>query len=322
MAKSFRKVWHKRMWIYILLAIVAAFCAVTAFQYHCDMKAAYARMNAYNLKTINTEFGTMSYVDEGAGEPILISHGIFGGYDQGFASLNQLVGSDYRKISISRFGYPGSDLPESPTPSNQAKVFAVLLDELKIDRVYILTTSAGGAAGLRFVLDYPERVQGVILLSSGAPDQQRNAEEIKELGMMGPPKIIVNDFPMWFSMKYFGFIFNSMMGSEVNGNTLYQTMLPVKPRRQGIIADTDITNIDMMLHYNEYPLEKIESPVLVVHAKDDPMAKYENMEKLLARVNAETAIFDTGGHIISGHDGEVGRALLDFIANTADDSIR
>jgi t-SNARE complex subunit (syntaxin) len=49
MVKSFRKVRHKRMWIYIILAIVAAFCAVTAFQHHCDMKAAYERLNAYSF---------------------------------------------------------------------------------------------------------------------------------------------------------------------------------------------------------------------------------------------------------------------------------
>jgi len=52
----------------------------------------------------------MSYIDEGTGQAILISHGIFGGYDQAYVSLKRLVGADYRKISPSRFGYPGSDV--------------------------------------------------------------------------------------------------------------------------------------------------------------------------------------------------------------------
>lgn len=126
-------------------------------------------------------------------------------------------------------------------------------------------------------------------------------EEIKELGILGPPKIIINDFPMWFSMKYFGFVFNSMMGSKVDSNTLYETMLPVNPGKQGVLTDTNVTNTDMMLHYDEYPFEEIKAPILVIHANDDPMAKYENIEKLLVRVNAETAVFDTGGHLITGH---------------------
>ncbi|WP_406243003.1 alpha/beta fold hydrolase [Tissierella carlieri] len=285
-------------------------------QYHSDIKTAYKRLEDYDIKTIETEFGMMTYVDEGTGEAVLISHGIFGGYHQGFVSLNQVTGINYRKISISRFGYPGSELPRNPTPENQAKVFNKLLDELGIEQAYILATSAGGGAGLRFALNYPERVKGLILLSSGVPDKQRSTKEIKKLGMMGPPEFLVNDFPMWFSMKYFGFIFNSMMGSKVNSSTLFETMLPVSPRRQGIIMDTGITNIDMTLHYDEYPIEKLKSPVLVIHAKDDPMAKYENIEKLLARIEAETAIFETGGHTIDGNDGEVNKAIEKFIDKT------
>lgn len=304
------------MWIYFFLILIIAFSITTTIQYRSSMKTAYERLKTYDIKTIETEFGTMTYVDEGTGEAILISHGIFGGYDQGFVSLNQVTGVNYRKISISRFGYPGSELPKNPTPENQAKVFNKLLNDLGIERAYILATSAGGAAGLRFALNYPEKVKGLILLSSGVPDKQRNAEEIKELGMMGPPKFLVNDFPMWFSMKYFGFIFNSMMGSKVDNSTLFETMLPVSPRRQGIIMDTNITNIDMTLHYDEYPIEKLKSPILVIHAKDDPMAKYENIEKLLPRIEAETAIFETGGHTIDGNNGEVNRVIEKFIEKT------
>ncbi len=301
------------MWLYLLLALVAVFSGITAVQYRRDIKAAYERLDLYFAKSLQTEFGTMAYVDEGKGEAILISHGIFGGYDQGLVSLNQVAGENYRKISISRFGYPGSDLPENPTPENQARVFEELLDELGIKQTYILTTSAGGTAGLRFALDYPDRVKGLILLSSGVPDQKRTPEEIKKLGMMGPPDLLVNDFPMWFSMKYFGFVFNSMMGSNVSGGTLYETMLPVSPRRQGVIADTKITNTYMSLHYEDYPLEKLKMPILIVHAKDDPMAQYELIEKTLSRIKAETAIFETGGHTIDGHGEEVKEAIVNFI---------
>lgn len=88
---------------------------------------AYKRLNKYDIKTTYSNFGKMSYVDEGTGETILISHGIFGGYDQVYVSLKSLVGDDFRKITPSRIGYPGSDLPSQPTPENQAKAFLSLL---------------------------------------------------------------------------------------------------------------------------------------------------------------------------------------------------
>lgn len=309
------------MTILLILALLfIVFTIVTVIQYRTDVKKSYDRLTAYNVGTVSTDWGTMSYVEEGTGEAILISHGIFGGYDQGMTSLRELVGNDFRKIAVSRFGYPGSELPENPTPENQAGVFAALLDELGIEQTYILTTSAGGAAGFRFSLAYPERVKGLILLSSGVPDRQRNAEEVKEMGMMGPPRFLVNDFPMWFAMKYFGFVFNGMMGSQIDGEALYETMLPVASRRQGIIADTDITNVDMTLHYDEYPVEEIEVPILIIHAKDDPMAKYEDVEIFMSRIDAEAFIFETGGHLLTGNGDDVNRVINNFITTVTNSS--
>ena len=303
------------MWwiIGMVLVAVIVFGAVTAVQFRRDTRLSYERLASYDVETLDTEFGAMSYVQEGSGEAVLISHGIFGGYDQGMDSLRQLFGDEFRKISPSRFGYPGSSLPDEPTPANQARAFSELLDALEIRQAYILTTSAGGAAGLRLALEYPDRVKGLILLSSAVPDRPRDVENIKELGMTGPPAALVNNFAMWFSMRYFGFAFNAMMGSQAEGNTLYQTMLPASPRKHGIRADADITNIDMTLHFDRYPVERITAPILVVHAKDDPMAKYPDVERFLTRVNATTAIFETGGHLISGHGDAVGMAIRAFI---------
>ncbi len=303
------------MWIYIFL-IVVLLCIVIIIQFNIDIRRSYERLNKYDFKTINTEYGKANYFVEGEGDSILISHGIFGGYDQGYVSLKGLVGENYKKISVSRFGYVGSDLPQNPTPENQAKVFKEILDELNIEKTYVITTSAGGAAGIRFAIDFPERTKGLILLSSGCPSIKKTKEEIKQMGMMGPPSLFVNDFPMWFCMKYFSFIFNSMMGSKVNTEQLFDTMLPVKPRRAGIMADTNITNIDMMLNYDDYSIENIKAPVLVIHAKDDPMAKYEDIQKFISRINPEKAIFDTGGHLISGHGEEINNCIIQFINST------
>lgn len=300
------------MGMYILLVFIAL-GIIIAIQYAIDMHAAYERLNHYTAQTINTKYGKLSYMDEGSGEAILISHGIFGGYDQGLVSLEGLVGNGYRKIAPSRFGYPSSDLPSEPTPKNQAKAFLNLLDNIGIQKAYILTTSAGGAAGISFAIEYPERVKGLILLSSGVPAEKKTREEIK--GMQGPPAPIVNNFPMWLSTKYFGFIFKSMFNSDIN-NAVYNTMLPVKPRKEGIMADETITNLDMDINFEDYKVEKITTPILVVHAKDDPMAKYESAQKFISRTNAKTAIFETGGHLITGHGDAVSMEIKKFIEET------
>jgi len=77
-----------------------------------------------------------------------------------------------------------SDTPDNPTPQEQAKAFVELLDNLGIDKVYLLATSAGGTVAIRFALDYPERTKGLILYSTAAPliDKPESYQEYQ-----GPP---------------------------------------------------------------------------------------------------------------------------------------
>lgn len=307
-----KKRWYKRVWVYIL-GILFILSIVVTIQYKRDIKKAYIRLDNYDIKKIDTDYGKMSYLDEGKGEAVLLSHGIFGGYDQAFVSLNSLVGEDYRKIAPSRFGYSGTDLPDEPTPANQAKAFLNLLDQLGIKKAYIITTSAGSAPGIMFAIKYPERVKGLILLSSGVPIEKMTRDQIK--GMMGPPDPIVNDFPMWFTTKYFGFAFKYMFQSEID-KSMYETMLPVEPRIQGIKMDEMITNIDMNINFDDYDIQRITAPILVVHAKDDPMAKYDSIEKFIVQTNAKTSVFETGGHLITGHGNAVSISIKEFIEET------
>ena len=292
----------------VLLMMSGLILYASCTSYSKIINGSYQRLEAYNVKTVDTEYGIMSYVDEGFGETVIISHGIFGGYDQGYQNLYSIFGENYRKIAISRFGYSGSALPDEPTPDNQAKVFLELINELQIDKVFLIAASAGGAAGIRFALDYPDRLKGLILVSSAVPSV---AMTKKELGMSGPPKFILNDRLMLFSIRNFKGIFYSMFGSKNVPDEVFDNMLPVKPRKTGIIYDTEINNIDMAVNFNDYPVENLNIPILVIQAKDDPMIKYENTEYFLKRVSAELMIFPDGGHLIIGHD--ITDGVINFI---------
>jgi len=59
------------------------------------------------------------------------------------------------------------------------------------------------------------------------------------------------------------------------------------------------------------------SDLLVCHAKDDPMAKYEAIKKLLKRVKADTVICETGGHTIDGNGDVIDQTIRGFIEKTS-----
>lgn len=297
-------------WCFLIIGITIILFLILWLKSRDELHKAYGRFQQYQSEVIETEFGNLTYVLEGQGETILLSHGIFGGYDQGITSLRLLVGNNYRKVAPSRFGYPGSDVPTDPTPVNQAKAFVVLLDELGIEQAFVMTTSAGGAAGIKMALDYPERVKGLILLSSGLPNKKKMPKDIT--GMQGPPKLLVNDFPMWLSLKYFDFVFEKIFASKIPDD-MKKTMLPVKPRKAGIILDTNITNNYMDLHFEDYPIKKLTMPILVIQAKDDPMIDFNVTVKFIEETGAETCIYENGGHLISGHSNQVSFAIKQFI---------
>jgi len=303
---------YKRMGIYVLL-LLFILCVVVFVQYRLDMKKAFVRVEQYNMKSVETDYGVISYATEGSGDAILLSHGIMGGFDQGIITLNGLFDQSYFKISPSRFGYLGSDVFIDPTPMNQAHAFAQLLDELHIDQVYIMGTSAGGPTAIQFALQYPEKTKGLILLSSGGPGELENIDEV---GITGPPDMMLNDFPMWLSTKYFSFIYEKFMFKSEISNELLESMSPASLRKKGSIIDKEITNIDYIKNYDNYPVETIKAPILVIQAKDDPMVSYDKNKKFFERTRAQTLILEDGGHLTSGHEEEVIEALRHFIDST------
>ena len=284
------------IFIILILALVADF---TIIRYR-----ALKRFAVYEAKTqtVDTSYGRISYIDEGKGEPVIICHGICGGYDQGFDVLKDE--SDYfRVLAPSRFGYPGRDMPEDASIDMQVEEFVELLDKLKIDKTYVLGTSAGGTVAIRFAIVHPERCKGLILYCSGYPDLEQPTESV---GYAGPPAAVCNDFCMWMMSP----LFEPIMG--MNSSTVNE-ILPMKDRKAGIIFDGEVTNNDMTNNYSNYDMRKLTVPILMLHSQDDKLAEYEPAEKWSKELKCCTFIsFTNGGHMMKGHEEEVKKALLEF----------
>jgi pimeloyl-ACP methyl ester carboxylesterase len=264
----------------------------------------YQRLESYHPKEIELGYGTMAYVDQGGGDVILSIHGMSGGYDQAFDAVAGKV-PDYRIIAPSRFGYPGSGIPASPTPKEQAKAFAELLDALEIDKAYLLAASAGGTVAIRFALDYPERTKGLILFSTAAPLAEKPQSY---QAYQGPPAFLCTNFGMWLLKP----LFKPVMGMEPD--TIYN-MLPVDERHGGMVMDASVTNPDMAKNYDEYPIESLKVPSLIFQAKDDSMSKYGLIEESVRRFpNCTFVAFETGGHLMEGHGEEIDAALTGFLS--------
>jgi len=291
----------------ILATIIILGIAIIGICFSNWMKKAEERLAPYKEKaqTVDSSYGKISYIDEGEGEVILILHGLFGGYDQGYDSMKSLIGN-YRVIAPSRFGYIGSDCPEDASVTNQAHALKELLDQLGVEKVYVVGTSAGGLCALKFGILYPESVKGIGLYCSGSipASKPKDNQEVKYYSV---PKPFCNDFTIWA----IGPIMRKQMSMT---KETWLSVFPVSERAKGVVNDGYEANADGEKNYDDYTLENLHVPVLILHAKDDQMASYEGVAAMAERLpNVEMAIFEQGGHMMTGNDGEVNKKIRDFI---------
>ena len=304
---------RRSMWQRVVIGIVAvlaAYLAVQGIRCSAAVRESRGRLASYGARTARLSYGDMAYVDQGEGVPVLSVHGIFGGYDQACDTARTL-GSGYRIIAPSRFGYPGSDVKGDGTPSEQADAFCELLDQLGIDKVWVLATSAGGASAIRFALDHPERTYGLILYSSAMPPAER-PESWPDYA--GPPEALCNDYAMFLVSP----LFEPIMGMDPS---TIDTMLPVDERREGVVLDASVTNPDMQRNFDDYPVEELQVPVLVVQAKDDKLVDFAATEAAVGRFpDCTFVVFEDGGHLMAGHEDEASEAVHAFVSSQPDGS--
>lgn len=287
------------------LCIISLIIITCIIRFLYIKKLSNKRFNQYKskVKETYTKHGKISYIDEGNGEVILSIHGICGGYDQAYDTVSDYI-NNYRIIAPSRFGYPGSDIPNNANVDMQVETYIELLNQLGINKCYILATSAGGAIAIKFALSHPERTKGLILYCSSYPNISKPTKVMK---YAGPPSLFLNDIMMWLISP----LFKPIMGMDKN--TLKE-IIPLKERKKGIVFDSKESNVVMAKNYQEYDLKKLKVPLLSIHSKDDKLANYMVAEVWSNKVkNSTLLLFENGGHLMNGHSDEIYNALCNFI---------
>lgn len=122
---------------------------------------------ARQLKSMTIHGDRVAYRDEGAGEVLLLVHGV-GGSSQTWRDVIPLLATKYRVIAPDLLGHGQSDKPRGDYSVSSFAVLARdLLDGLGIDQVTVVGHSLGGGIAMQFAHQHRQYCKGIVLISSG-----------------------------------------------------------------------------------------------------------------------------------------------------------
>jgi pimeloyl-ACP methyl ester carboxylesterase len=107
------------------------------------------------------------YVDEGAGPPLFLIHGLGGQLGNFNYALVGRLAKEFRVIAVDRPGSGYSTRPAGADPRlrAQGELMAKAIGALKLDRPLVVGHSLGGAISLAIGLDHPECASGLALIA-------------------------------------------------------------------------------------------------------------------------------------------------------------
>ncbi|UJF20738.1 alpha/beta fold hydrolase [Shewanella sp. OMA3-2] len=104
----------------------------------------------------------MHYVISGAGEPVILIHGLFGNLDN-LKSLGASLESDFQVVRVDLPNHGLSEHWSTMDYPSLSKSIIALIDELGFNSVKIVGHSMGGKIAMATALLYPERVNSLVV---------------------------------------------------------------------------------------------------------------------------------------------------------------
>ena len=310
----------RRMLILTLLAVTLTL-AVLWWAYARDMRPVHKEVAA-GATVVETAFGSVAFESGGVGSPMLAIHGAGGGHDQGRLLAEAFVPVGFHWIAPSRFGYPGSTMPDDASTRAQAEAFADLLDHLDIEQIAVLAMSGGVPPALQFALRYPERTQALILLSLAPYAPLTAAEQELPVPLWLYDALFASDVPLWAMLRLSPHRLAPMFDAREDLadqttqaeaaflDAMIKAFLPVTLRRAGLANEGAAINPKSAIDPGQLAV-----PVLIVHARDDRITPFSTAVFTAGKIpHAQMLALDTGGHLLLGHHAITRAMIQEFLA--------
>lgn len=268
------------------------------------------------MSTAKIGEATIEYYVEGSGPPLLMIMGFAGMAAAWGEPLMDLLRPRFTTVRFSNRGCGLSDLPPSPlTVRVMADDAAGLLAGLGIGRAHVFGISMGGMIAQEVALNYPQRVQGLVLGCTNCGGARTVMAQPEVMGKMGqlmnlvnePTAEMVNEF--WRLAVTPEFVERRMdfLAAIAAAGMKTPPALPTLVRQFAAIQAFDT--------YERLPA--IEAPTLVIHGTRDVLVPVANAGILRERIPGALVhiIHDVGHMFFWEKPVEAVQALTEFLAS-------
>lgn len=253
----------------------------------------------------------LHYHEAGSGPGIIMLHGgipgstAWGNYQRNFPFLAQ----HFRAVAMDMPGFGKSELVAVRESRQQVQARAIieLMDALGIERAHLLGSSSGGQSCLYAAMDWPHRVDKLVLMAPGGAGEsvfypeptegdtqlRRNFFSPNRESMRSLCETMCYD-PSWLTDEF------------VDGRLAAWTHEHQEARRRSSRGDLD----------RESELRNVHHPTLLIWGREDRFNPYDTGLVMLARLpNARMHIFTHCGHWVQFEKAdELNPLVLQFLS--------
>lgn len=212
---------------------------------------------------------------------------------------------DFRLILPDLKGYGNSDYEfDKIFIEEQALDLAILLDELRIDKVHLIGLSMGGQIIVEFQRLFPARVRSLIICASTPNSENEKsyenrlklAESIRQIGMLEYTK---NDIHKYINVD------EVELNAEIYRH-LFKMMSETKT--EGAIASHK-GRAERRNNFNY--LKNIDIPTLVIAGEKDFFFRVEDVEKVALEIRgSQFSIIENSGHLPNMENSKIFNELI------------
>jgi 2-hydroxymuconate-semialdehyde hydrolase len=258
----------------------------------------------------------LHYVEDGSGPPLLLLHGL-NGSTFGFRLLMPHLAPHFRTIALDLMGFGYSERPEHRDYSlgAQARLVAGFLDALGISKASVLGHSLGGAVAMHLSMQFPERVDRLILVSS-ATDREtrrglRSSRLVRPLLPVVAALTVQNQRFRRISLRSACYDPAFMTPEVIEGYT-------APTRVRGHLRALGALMVDRR---KDPPLDltAIRQPTLIIWGAADRWLPVSHGERLLRLIpDSRMKVIEKAGHLVlEEQPEESARLLIDFLREPA-----